>query len=114
MPTSAADLIWQTTGVPALLRVFGIPATHINASGDETAVTIILSQQYDPLVLSEPWPQRQWTIQAAKSVVIAPGETFVVAGDVTDDDPYPDETVWQVDTILNDDGIMPTYAVRKL
>lgn len=114
MPTSAADRIWQTAGVPALLRAFGIPALHTNAAGDEVDVTIILEQQQDPLALAEPWPQRQWTAQVAKSVAVAPGDTFTIAGDVTEDDPYPDETVWQVDTILNDDGILITCAVRKL
>jgi hypothetical protein len=114
MPTSRFDAIMSNVGIPALLTAFGITATHVNADGDEVAVTIILEQQQDPLALAEPWPQRQWTVQVAKSVNPKPGDTFTIAGDVTDDDPYPDDTVWQADTVINDDGYLVTLAVRKL
>lgn len=114
MPTSAFADLMTNAAIPALLSVFGIPATHINSEGDEVEVTIILEQQHDPLLLSEPWPQRQWTIQVAKATAAVPGDTFVLAGTVTDEDPYPDDITWQADTLLNDDGYFMTFTARKV
>lgn len=113
MPASRADTIWATTGVPALLAAFGVPATRVNADADESAITVILEQRQDALLLTDPWPQRQWTITVAKSVAPAPGDSFVIAGDATDDDPYPDDMTWRADAVLSDDGITVTLAVRR-
>jgi hypothetical protein len=97
-----------------LLTTFGRPARHENADGDEAEVQIILEQQQDPLALTDPWPQRQWTIQVSKQIGAKPKDTFTIPGEATDDDPFPDDEVWQADTVIDDDGFFITFAVRRL
>ena len=113
MPASAFDTIMTQTGIPALLRVFGIPATHTNAAQDETAVTIILKTQAVHVGEFGERMEPQTTIQIAASTGAVVGDTFTVDGTVTDDDPYPDDVIWTAVQLLSDDGYLRTFAVRS-
>jgi len=53
------------------------------------------------------------TISVAKSEGIEVGDTLHYAGAVTDDDPYPDDVVWTVAQIIDDDGYLVRFAVRR-
>lgn len=109
-----ADLM-QTVAVPTLLRVFGDPVTHTNGDGDEALIQAAINQQTDALSLTDAgaWPQTEWTAQVAKTAGVARGETLTQAGTVTADDPYPDDVVWRVGDIINDDGFIVTLAIRR-
>ena len=106
MPASVFDTIMTQTGVPALLRAFGIPATHTDAALTETAVTIILKTQ---AVAVDEFGERmkpQTTVQITASSGAVVGDTFTVADD-------PDPTVWTAVQLLADDGYLRTFAVRS-
>lgn len=113
MPASRFDGIMSNIGIPALLKNFGIAATHTNADGDESAVTIILETQAVSVGEFGERMEPQTTVQAAKSTGAVVNDTFTVAGTVTDDDPYPDDVVWTAVQLLSDDGYLRTFAVRS-
>lgn len=100
-------------GIPALLRVMGIPATHTNAALDETAVTIILKTEAVPVGEIGEHMEPQTTVQIAASSGAAVGDTFTVAGTVTADDPYPDDVVWTAVQLLSGDGYLRVFAVQS-
>ena len=102
MPASAFDTIMTQTGVPALLRVMGIPATHTNAALDETAVTIILKTEAVPVGEFGERMEPQTTVQipAASGAVV--GDTFTV-----------DDVAWTAVQLLSDDGYFRQFAVRS-
>lgn len=113
MPTSALDAIMSNTGIPALLKQFGIPATHTNAEQDEIAVTIILETQAVPVGEYGERMEPQTTIQIPTASGAVVGDTFTVAGTETADDPYPDDVVWTAAQLLSDDGYFQVFAVRQ-
>ena len=113
MPASAFDTIMTQTGVPALLRVMGIPATHTNSEQDEIAVTIILKTQTVAVGEYGERMEPQTTIQIPTASGAAVGNTFTIDGTVTEDDPDPDEVVWTAVQLLSDDGYLRKFAVRS-
>lgn len=113
MPTSAFDTIMTQTGVPALLRVLGVPATHTNSDGDDVAVTVILKTGTVAVGEFGERLEYQTTLQLASSAGARVGDVFTLDGTVTTDDPYPDDIVWTAVQLLNDDGYLRTFAVRS-
>jgi len=113
MPISLFDEVMRDTGIPVLSEVFGIPATHTNADGDEVPVTVIFSQQIVPVGEFGERAELQRTLDIPVASGAQVGQTFAVAGDVTDDDPYPDDVIWTATQLLNDDGYFRTFAVRS-
>ena len=113
MPESLFDAIMNTVGVPTLLAQFGVPVTHTNGDGDEATIQAILESA---LVAVGEYGERmepQTTVTVAKSAGAAVGHTFSHAGEVTDDDPYPDDVVWTAAQAMSDDGYLVQFAVRK-
>lgn len=113
MPTSALDRIMTQTGVPALLRVLGVPATHTNSDGDDVAVTVILKTGTVAVGEFGERMEAQTTVQIPASSGALVGDTFTVDGTVTADDPYPDDVVWTAAQLLSDDGYFRKFAVRS-
>lgn len=113
MPVSVFDEAMRDVGIPILSDVFGVPALHTNADGDEVAVTVIFSQQVVPVGEFGERAESQMTLDIPSSSGARVGQTFAVSGDVTDDDPYPDDVVWTATQLLNDDGYFRTFAVRS-
>lgn len=113
MPTSRFNSIMQSTGIPVLLRTFGIAATHTNADGDEVAVTVILRQQTVAVGEYGERAELQWTLQLPSASNARVGQTFSIENDATDDDPYPDPTVWITTQLIDDDGLLRRFAVRS-
>ena len=107
-----ADLM-TGVAVPALEDVFGDPMTHTNDEGDEVTVTGILETSYGPVGEFGERMEARTTISVAKSAAVAVGDTLHYAGEVTDDDPYPDDVVWTTAQIMEDDGYLVRFAVRQ-
>lgn len=97
-----------------MLRVYGIPATHITMDGDEVNVTVILDTATETVGEYGERKEQRWTLEIATSSNAVVGDTFTVAGTVTEDDPYPDEVVWTAAQIINDDGYTRKFAVRQV
>ncbi len=106
-----ADLM-TTVAVPALEDVFGDPMTHTNDEGDEATVIGMLETSYGPVGEFGERMEPRTTITVAKSAAVAVGDTLHYAGEVTDDDPYPDDVVWTTAQIIEDDGYLVRFAVR--
>jgi len=101
------------TGVAqGLLQTFGREVRHEGA--EDTLIFAVIREAQDALALSDPFPQRQWTAQVAKSAGVAPGDTLTHAGVVTADDPDPDDVVWRAEEVLSDDGFVVTLAIRQV
>ena len=113
MPTSLFEDVMRDTGIPIISEVFGGPALHTNSDGDEGPVTVLFGQQIVPVGEFGERAELQMTLAIAASSGARVGQTFAVAGDVTDDDPYPDDVVWIAAQLLNDDGYFRTFAVRS-
>lgn len=113
MPASAFDRIMTQTGVPALLRVMGIPATHTNADLDETAVIVILKTESVSVGEYGERMETQTTIQIPAASGARVGDTFTVAGTVTVDDPLPDNVVWTAVQLISGNGYFRKFAVRS-
>lgn len=79
MPTSAFDTIMTQTGVPALLRVLGVPATHTNSDGDDVAVTVILKTGTVAVGDFGERLEYQTTLQLASSAGARVGDVFTLA-----------------------------------
>lgn len=110
------DLVATFKGVAVdLLATFGRPATHTNSDGDEATVQAVIEQTTDALTLADggPWPQVDWTVQVATADNVTRGDTLAHAGTPTADDPIPDDVVWIVGDVLNDDGFVRTLAIRR-
>jgi len=107
-----ADLM-TGVAVPALEDVFGDPMTHTNDEGDEVTVTGILETSYAPVGDFGERLEPRTTISVAKSAAVVVGDTLSYAGTVTDDDPYPDDVVWTMAQIIEDDGYLVRFAVRQ-
>ena len=113
MPESLFDTIMRDSGIPAFQAVFGIPALHTNSDGDEVTVTVLFSQQIVPVGEFGERAELQRTLEIPVASGAQVGQTFAVAGTVTDDDPYPDDVIWTATQLLNDDGYFRTFAVRS-
>lgn len=109
-PTLVADF---QEAAADLIADFGRPVTHTNGDGDEVTIQAVIRQSTDSLSTTDGWPQRQWTALVTKAAHVAPGDTLSYAGTVTADDPYPADVVWQIDTILNDDGFVTAFTIRQ-
>ncbi len=113
MLDSLFDGIMRDTAIPALESVFGIAAVHANAEGDDVAVTILLGRELAAVgEYGERMEMRETLEISAESGAVV-GQTFTVAGDVTDDDPFPDDVVYTATQLLADDGYMRKFAVIK-
>lgn len=113
MPASLFDDVMRDTGIPIISEVFGVPALHTNADGDEVPVTVLFGQQIVPVGEFGERAELQRTLDIPVASEARVGQTFAVAGDVTEDDPYPDDVVWTATQLLNDDGYFRTFAVRS-
>lgn len=111
MPASLFDDIMTESAIPAIEEVFGIAATHTNADSDELAVTVMLQRELLPTGEFGERMEERMTLELAKSHGAAIGDTFAIANDATDDDPDPDQTIWQATQLLTDDGYMQKFAV---
>jgi hypothetical protein len=109
---SAFDAIMMQTATPALLRVFGIPAVHTTLAGDESNVTILFAEQSVAIGEYGERLEQQPTIQISTASGAGVGDTFTVAGDVTEDEPTPDDVVWKAASLISDDRYFRTFAVR--
>ena len=109
---SAFDSIMMQTATPALLRVFGIPAVHTTREGDESNVTILFAEQSVAIGEYGERIEQQPTIQISTASGARVGDTFTVAGEVTDDEPTPDDVVWKAASLISDDRYFRTFAVR--
>jgi hypothetical protein len=113
MPDSLFDSIMRDSAIPALEEVFGVAAVHENADGDEVAVTIMLGQELAAVgEFGERMEMRETLEISAESGALV-GQTFTVAGDVTADDPVPDDIVYTATQLLADDGYFRKFAVLK-
>lgn len=113
MTESLFDVIMRDSGIPAFQAVFGVPALHTNSDGDEVPVTVLFSQQIVPVGEFGERAELQRTLEIPVASGAQVGQTFAVAGTVTDDDPYPDDVVWTAAQLLSDDGYFRTFAVRQ-
>jgi hypothetical protein len=113
MPDSLVDRIMRQTAIPALLTQFGIPATHVNRDGDETVVTVILGTELAAVGDYGERMEPRTTLQLPTTSGAQVGDQFHIAGDVTDDDPFPDDGVWSAVQLIADDGYFRTFAVRS-
>jgi hypothetical protein len=107
-----ADLM-TGVAVPALQDVFGDDMTHTNSEGDEATVVGMLETNYGPVGEFGERMEPRTTITVAKSDGVAVGDTLHYAGTVTDDDPYPDDVVWTMTQIIEDDGYLVRFAARQ-
>lgn len=112
MPESLFDAVMRASGIPALETAFGVPMTHINDEGDEVAVTGILETAMVPVGDFGERMEPRTTITVAKSAAVAVGDTLSYAGEVTDEDPLPDDVVWTMAQIIEDDSYLVRFAVR--
>lgn len=113
MTDSLFDGIMRDAAIPALESVFGIAAIHANAEGDDVAVTILLGRELAAVgEYGERMEMRETLEISAESGAVV-GQTFTVAGDVTTDDPFPDDVVYTATQLLADDGYMRKFAVIK-
>lgn len=103
MPASAFDGIMTQSGIPALLRILGIPATHTNAALDESAATIILKTEAVAVGEYGERMEPRTTVQIPSASGAVVGDTFTVAG----------PTVWTAVQLLSDDGYFRRFAVRS-
>lgn len=113
MPTSLADQLWQDIGIPALQDAFGIPAVHANSDGDDVDVTIILRTESAAVGEFGERLEPQTILRIPTSYDAQVGDTFTVAGEVTDDDPYPDEVIWTAMQLISSDPLWIALAVRN-
>ena len=113
MPASAFDGIMTQSGIPALLRILGIPAVHTTADLDDVAVTIILKTEAAPVGEYGERMEPRTTVQIPSASGAVVGDSFTVAGDPTEDDPEPDDVVWTAVQLLSDDGYLRRFAVRS-
>lgn len=114
MPDSLFDAIMTESAIPALEEVFGIAATHTNAEGDESAVTVLRQTELAPVGEFGERMEERTTLELAKRHAAAIGDTFSIENDPTDDDPDPDPTVWQATQLLADDGYLQKFAVIEI
>jgi hypothetical protein len=96
-----------------LLTTFGRPARHENADGDEAAVLIVLDTQAVAVGNFGERMEPQTTIEVTAASGASVGDTFYLPGEVTTDDPFPDEVVWTAAQLLSDDGYTRRFAVRN-
>jgi hypothetical protein len=108
-----ADLM-NNVGLPALFRVFGDPAVHINADGDENPVTVYLRAELAAVGQYGERMESRMTLGVAKSVGAAVGDVFEAPTAPTEDDADPDPTRWRAAQLLADDGYLQTFAVERL
>lgn len=113
MPFSLFDEVMRDVGIPVFSEVFGVPAIHTNADGDEVPVTVQFSQQIVPVGEFGERAELQTTLAIPASSGARVGQTFTVENDATEDDPYPDPTVWTATQLLSDDGYFRTFALRN-
>jgi len=113
MPDSLFDVIMRDSGIPAFQAVFGIPVTHTNADGDEVTITAMLDTEVAPVGEYGERMEARWTAEVAKSASAQVGDTLSHAGEVTDDDPYPDDVVLTLAQVIADDGYTVRFAVRS-
>ena len=113
MPTSVFDAVMRDVGIPVFEEVFGVPATHTNADGDEVTITAILETELAPVGEYGERMEPRWTAEVAKSAGVQVGDTLAHAGTATDDDPYPDDVVWTTTQVISDDGYTVKFAVRS-
>ena len=96
-----------------LMTEFGREATHTNSDGDEAAVLAVVRSEHAPVGDFGERMEPRTTISVAKSAAVAVGDTLHYAGAVTDEDPLPDDVVWTMAQIIEDDGYLVRFAVRQ-
>jgi hypothetical protein len=113
MPDSLFDGIMAESLIPALETVFGIPATHTDAEGDEVAVTVMLGRELSPVGEYGERMEMRETLEIAANSGAVVGQTFAVAVAPTEDDPDPDDAIYTATQLLADDGYLRKFAVLK-
>lgn len=111
MPSSAADRVWQTAGIPALLRAFGIPALHTHGAQPAVAITVIPRLEAVAVGDFGERMESRMTIQCAVSTGATVGDTFSITPDPTVDNPTPTPMIWRAAQLIADNGLMRTFAV---
>lgn len=106
-------LVATFTAVAAdLSTAFGRTAVHTHA-GEDAEVRIVVESALIAVGDFGERMEMQTTITVQKSAGVHIGDTFTLPGDVTADDPYPDDVVWTVAQLISDDGYLQVYAVRS-
>ena len=114
MPASAFDTLMSTVAVPAIMDVFAVDVTHTNSDTDEATVQALFETAYAPVGEYGERMEPRMTASLAKSTAAVVGDTLTHAGTVTDDDLYPDDVVWSLAQLLNDDGYLMQFAIRQV
>lgn len=114
MATSTFDNLMVDIAIPTLESVFGVPAIHTNGDADEMDVTVIVGNELTPVGDYGELMEFRTTIEAAKSLGVAIGDTLTIENDPTEDDPSPDPTIWQTTQLIADDGYLQKFAVIEV
>lgn len=97
--------------MPTLFDQFGIDAQWTNSDGDEVTVAVILGKEVDPVGGWGDLAESRHTLDIDASMGAKIGDTFSVENDPTDDDAFPDPTVWTARQLISDDGLIAKFAV---
>jgi hypothetical protein len=108
-----ADLM-NAVGLPAIFRVFGDAAVHINAAAAETPTPVYLRAELAAVGQYGERMESRMTLGVAKAVGAIVGDVFEVPNAPTEDDADPDPTRWRAAQLLADDGYLQTFAVERL
>lgn len=108
---SAFDSIMMQTVTPPCCGCSGF-LRFTTRAGDESNVTILFAEQSVAIGEYGERIEQQPTIQISTASGAGVGDTFTVAGDVTEDEPTPDDVVWKAASLISDDRYFRTFAVR--
>lgn len=96
-----------------LLTVWGRSVTRTTVEGDESSVLVILDEESVAVGDYGERMEQRWTLDVASASGAAVGDVYTEAGTPTADDPYPDDIAWTAAQLLNDDGYIRRFLVRK-
>jgi len=114
MALSLFDTIMQLSGIPALEKVFGVPAVHTNDSGDEISITVIKQMELIPVGDFGERMEERTVIELSNSYGAMIGNTFSIESEPTIDDPFPEPKLYKATQVLSNDGYMTKFAVLEV
>jgi len=95
-----------------IMDLFGDPAIRTDAASAETSVRIILKLGVETLGDYGERAESRWTLAIPSATGAAVGDRYAVPTAPTDADPTPAPTTWLAVQLLDDDGLMRTFAAR--
>lgn len=104
--------LFQSTTVK-LMAVFGLQVTRVSIDGDESPVTVIITDDMGSVGEYGERREPRWTLDIAASTGAVVGDVYIDPGIATPTDPYPDATEWTAEQLLSDDGYIRTFVLSR-